>query len=1389
MEQTEDRINAICICSDSSVGRSKNNENNFGIEDLPLPASTNAENIIKQFEGINNSKQKNNRMTVVFSTYQSIDIISKAQAKLNSKYGNNEYDFDLIICDEAHRTTGIVLKDKGETDFVKVHNNNFIRAKKRLYMTATPRLYSDNVKEKAAQDSNIDVLCSMDDENIYGKEIYRLGFGKAVDEGLLSDYKVLVLTVNQDIVSNKLLKEICAKNEEESDGIETDDIAKLIGCVNALSKHLLHEENLIKNDDPQLMKRAVAFCQSIAVSKQITNIFNGFKESYYKNLDKETRDKLVVVEAEHIDGTMSAIERDKKLSWLKSERGDNTCNVLTNVKCLSEGVDVPSLDAVMFLASKNSQVEVVQSVGRVMRKADGKKFGYIIIPVVIPYGEKPEKYLDKSEKFKVVWQVLNALRSHDDRFDAYVNSINLNGIENIAKKDQKVIFDNISQEEVDINTEKVESELKKQLELDFGEYQEKIVAKMVQKVGDRKYFENWAKDVADIAKANINRIKDIIATNTKAKNEFNKFISKLHKEINSSISEEGAIEMLGQHLVTQPIFDVLFENYKFTENNPVSKSIAKLVSLLEEQTSQEESKKLNEFCEYISIKIKGATTPKAKQELIKNLYGDFFALAFKKLSDKLGIVYTPVEVVDFIIHSVADILKKEFNKDISDKGVEIIDPFTGTGTFITRLLQSGVIRQEDLERKYKKEIFANEIVLLAYYIASVNIENVYHDLHQGDSGYKTFEGICLTDTFQLYEDMEQENIINNTDNLMKDVENTELSIIENSERINKQKKAKITIVIGNPPYSASQKSANDDNQNQHYPKLDKKIADTYVKNSTAQKTKSYDSYIRAFRWASDRIDKKNGGIIGFVTNSGWIDSNSADGFRHCLENEFSDIYVFDLRGSIRGKSGELQKREGGNIFEKQIGVAITILVKKPDNAKAKIHYYDIGDYLKAEEKLNILNEVKSIASDKIKWQDIKPNEHNDWLNKRCELFETLIPIEPKKKYDLNAKSFFVNYSLGINTARDVWTYNFLKEKLETNINTTINYYNQQRIEVNENHKELIKDKTKGNWTDLWDNYLKKNLELKEDKDSYFIGTYRPFCKQNVYFNEYLIHRRYQMPSIFPNHKLGNLCICVSGLSSGKDFSCLIVNDIPGLDFLSKTQCFPLYYYKKIETQQMNLFDQAESEYIRKDGISDYIFNRAKESYEKYGLMVTKEDIFYYVYGILHSPSYREKFQADLKKVLPRLPLVDEPRDFHIFSNAGKQLAELHLNYENIPANPNVKVIGREKNNFIVKKMQFAKNGKEKDKTTIIYNNAITITNIPEKAYKYIINGKSAIEWIMDRYQIKTDEDSNITNDPNDWACENNKLSYILDLLLSIIELSIRTVDIIDNLPEIKEIES
>ncbi len=884
--------------------------------------------------------------------------------------------------------------------------------------------------------------------------------------------------MNENAISKNLKERLTTAIERE---VDNNDIAKLIGCINALSKNLPHEEELIKSMDPNLMKTAVAFCQNIKTSKQIENLFNNLKDIYYNELNQEEKKKMVVVEAQHIDGAMSAIIREEKLSWLKKEsENNNICKLLSNVRCLSEGVDVPSLDAAIFLSEKNSQVEIVQSVGRVMRKAPNKKYGYIIIPVVIPYNESPEEYLNKGNKFKNVWKILNALRSHDDRFNAKINTLTLNNIKEGKNsiEHSPIIIDDISSEnnnqEVENNNNLTEEEIKKyQLSFDFGEYKDKIRATIVKKVGDKKYFEAWALEVADIVKANINRINDILNKNIKAKNEFDKFLNNIHKEINPSVTEQDVIEMLSQHLITQPIFEVLFEGYDFIKNNPISKSMLKIIELLEKETPRDEIEKLNKFYNSIQNKIRGVNTTDGRQKVIKDLYENFFQIAFKEASDKLGIVYTPVEVVDFIIHSVSDILEKEFNKKITDKNINIIDPFTGTGTFITRLLQSGLIKPEDLKRKYKKELFANEIVLLAYYIASVNIENIYHSLLPENSNYETFDGICLTDTFQLYEtneeriddDLSRNNIANH---LIKEE--------ENSERIKRQKKSPITIVIGNPPYSKGQKSGNDNNQNQHYPKLEKRIADTYCKESkSTNKNSLHDSYIKAFRWASDRINNETGGLVGFITNSGWIDGNSASGFRYCLENEFSNIYIFDLKGAIRGKSGEIAKKEGGNIFNIESGVAITILVKKPNyREKAKIYYYSIGNYLKKIEKLNILKNYKTLLNKNIQWQEIIPDKYNDWLTQRGDFFNSFISIEPEKKYDIKSQSFFINYSLGIKTNRDSWCYNFSRNKLENNINKTINYYNKERIKVNNGvQKDIIIKKTEGKWADNLKSFLKK----------------------------------------------------------------------------------------------------------------------------------------------------------------------------------------------------------------------------------------------------------------------------------------------------------------------------
>ena len=1018
MSQSDKPIHPICICSDSKI--TQDDDGNGSVVDLALPASTDVESIRRQLYAAKLAQKNNSGMIVVFSTYQSIDVISAAQKKINAQE-KGAFVFDLVVCDEAHRTTGVILSDKAEAAFTKIHDNEIVVAKKRLYMTATPRLYTDASKQKA-QEGNA-VLCSMDDTNIYGEEIYRIGFGEAVKKDLLSDYKVLILTIREDQIPVALQNVIKDKNNE----IDTDDASKLIGCINALSKRVLDTDESF-NDDKKAMHTAVAFCQSIKISKKISNMFNEHKDTYYDSLTQEERAKLVGVSADHIDGSMGASERAEKLSWLKNVSQDSQdCHILCNVKCLSEGVDVPSLDAVMFLSAKNSQVDVVQSVGRVMRKSKttDKKYGYIIIPIVVPADIEPEQALDDNERYKVVWSVLNALRSHDDRFDAEINQIDLN-----KKKGNRVRVIGLDDGTKPANNGE---DAPKQLSLPYLEkLQDAMFAKMVKKVGNRQYWVQWANDVAHIAERYIERINHLIVTDEKHRKEFDKFLKGVRKNINPSISEDSVVQMLAQHLITQPVFEALFENYSFVANNPVSKSLQRMIDLLEKQAFDKDAEILGKFYESVKERVQGIDNAAGKQKVIVELYDKFFKTAFPKTVEQLGIVYTPVEVVDFINQSVTKVLKKEFNRNLSDENIHILDPFTGTGTFITRMIQQGLIDKEALPRKYAKELHANEIVLLAYYIASINIENAYHDAVGLENGYKSFNGICLTDTFQLGE-------TDNAGDLFTDM------LPQNSERVMEQKKAPVRIIIGNPPYSVGQKSANDNAQNQKYTKLDGRVANTYAKYTNAtNKNKIYDTYIKAFRWSSDRIIDKDGGIIAFITNGIWLENNSFEGFRKCLEDEYDSIYVFNLRGGIKGKSGDNAKREGQNVFDIMTGVAITILVKNPKHhqEKATIYYHDIGDYLKRSEKLGILNSFKDISNSKIDWKILKPNENNDWLNQRSDLFSSFISIEPEKKYT-NGNSFFTTYSLGVATGRDVWCYNFSYNNVKNNISNTINFYNNQ----------------------------------------------------------------------------------------------------------------------------------------------------------------------------------------------------------------------------------------------------------------------------------------------------------------------------------------------------------
>ena len=1033
-------IRPMCICSDSEVSRTHTKDddtNQMTIEELAFPASTSVEQIKRQYFALQHDNRKG--MLVVFSTYQSIERIAATQTAIG-----DELTFDLIICDEAHRTTGVTLKGEDESAFVRVHDNGFIRGRKRMYMTATPRLYKAEDQQRAREREAY--LCSMDDAEIYGDEFYRLGFGEAVDKNLLSDYKVLILNVEPGDVNTEVQVALSGLDAAIQKEVDTDDMAKLIGVINALSKRSRYDNKLLREIDPQPMHRAVAFCQNIKVSKAITAAFNACAESYYESLTPMEREGLVRVEARHVDGSMGAARREEHLGWLKRTRTDGlACHLLSNVRCLSEGVDVPSLDAVVFLAAKNSQVDVVQSVGRVMRRAEGKKYGYIIIPIVVPSDVDPEKALDDSKTYAVVWDILNALRAHDDRFNAMVNKIELNrkrpdavqlvrpGSKWIGQGGGKL---NDESDGDGLKASEPMTALQAQLEMRFEQLQNVIFARMVQKVGSKRYWEQWASDVAKIAEKHIEQITTLVNNDDKARRAFDRFLRGLHKDINPAVSEPQAIEMLAQHIITQPVFEALFENYTFTANNPVSKAMNSIVRLLNDKIDEADRKSLDAFYRSVRRRAEGIDNAEAKQKIVVELYDKFFTTAFPKVKEQLGIVYTPVEVVDFIIHSVEYVLQEQFGRSLNDRGVKIIDPFTGTGTFITRLLQSGIIH--DLEYKYKNEIFANEIVLLAYYIASVNIENVYHDLLQQTDSYTAFPGICLTDTFELGEQMYAKK--KGLDR-QKEVEGFETPFVENNKRVQLQLDSPITVIIGNPPYSAGQKSANDNAQNQHYPLLEAQLEKTYVQGSTATlKNSVYDSYIKAFRYSTDRLGEE--GVVAFVSNGAWLDNNAFDGFRKSIEQEFAEIFVFNLRGNARTQ-GELRRKEAGNVFDSgsRTPVSITLLVKRPHEGKATIHYHDIGDYLSREQKLDIIRKNHSIAT--LPMDTLHPNGHGDWINLRNDSFSSYLPIEPDKRYNERSQSFFVTNAVGVATSRDAWVFNFSREALMSNVQRMVTTYNQQ----------------------------------------------------------------------------------------------------------------------------------------------------------------------------------------------------------------------------------------------------------------------------------------------------------------------------------------------------------
>jgi predicted helicase len=1341
-------IHAFVVCSDSQVGKE---DEDIRIADLAYPATTDPQKIAKAVTGVQSDRRK-----VIFSTYQSIGKVIEAQKLAGFP------DFDLVICDEAHRTTGITLKSDAVSEFMKVHRNDLLRAKKRLYMTATPRIYTENTRNKAEKYEA--VLYSMDNEKIYGPEFYVLTFGEAASRGILAEYKVILVAVREETmaeIANKYNNAVYKLDDKKA--IKIEFATRIIGAWKGLANQDILVINGVEMADPgagQPMKRAVAFSNSINASEQLRDAFSAVVA-----LAADHKDNLPLqVQLRHMDGSMSMGKRLELLDWLKAEPEKGSCHVLTNARCLSEGVDVPALDAVIFFDARDSMVDIVQAVGRVMRKAEGKEFGYVILPIAIPTENITDydTYVDMNPRFQSIWKILKALRAHDERLvdkSEYQKRITILDGSGISREKLKRIEAG-EQAVIDPPTLPVDKIL------------ESLYAVVPKHLGDTEYWASWAQDVAKIVDKVILRIKKLIEEG-EGRSAFDAFLKAIRKDLNGSISESEAVEMLAQHLLTRPIFDALFGNQSFSQENPVSQAMQKILGVLDKYRVDSEADNLDRFYKDVAKRVTLAKSDDSRQDLIRNLYDTFFRAAFPRLAERLGIVYTPVEVVDFILHSVQVALQKHFAKDLNSPYVQILDPFTGTGTFISRLLQTDLIDSENLPRKYASEIHANELVLLAYYIAAINIENAYH---ARTGKYQPFDGIVLTDTFQMNE-------------WKDDLFNQEY-LRENSARVEHQRNLPIRVIIGNPPYSVGQKNANDNNQNQKYPKLDERIAKTYAAQSSATlKNSLYASEIKALRWASDRIGDE--GVVAFVTNGSFIDGNAADGLRKCMMQEFSHLYVFNLRGAARTQ-GEQRRKEKGNVFGEgsRNTIAIVLMVKDPAHQGAcELRYHDIGDYLDREEKLAIIAEFGSIEN--IPWQMLTPNEAGDWINQRNPEFDEFVRLGDKG--DKNAVTVFETYSGGVKTNRDDWAYNFSRSALESNMQRMIENYNTEVGRYERACHGADKKPDVANVVNRDPRQIKWTLELLSDAgrfryhvydpESVVLATYRPFSKQWLYFNRRFNNSVYLMPSIFPTPHHPNLAISIPTIGVTKDFTCLIVDTLPDLNLMQGTKCFPLYWYDKASEQPANgeLFavdGQADAEgYVRRDAITDAALADYQTAYGD--TSITKEDLFYHVYGILHAPDYRAKFAADLKKMLPRIP---RPADFWAFSKAGRALAELHLNYETVEPWPLEEVQTSTVEDYRVVKMRYPSRN---NKTEIIYNAHLTLRGIPPEALEYVVNGKPAIEWVMDRYQVTTDKDSGIHNNPNAWADEHGDPRYIVDLVKRVVRVSVETVKIIKTLPRLE----
>ena len=1125
----------IGVCSDTRAGHIAEDA---PLAELAMPVTTDPDRIASQL-----SVEDPSSMTVVFCTYQSLSLIADAQTD-GGLFGWAP-EFDLVLCDEAHRTTGIEdtatpktskSAKRTITPYSFIHDPNAVRAAKRLYMTATPRIYTEAVRSRVEDRGSFDVY-SMDDPAVYGPEMYRMSFGEAVEGGHLTDYKVLVIAVAENPVLDAFDNIVV----EDDRPFSIRDAVRFAGCWDGLADPTTTTaEGRITGaaDRAHSAKRAIAFTNRIRNSQQVEHYWNPVIEAMATAVHGHTTAgggdvELLDCEVRHVDGSKNALERADTIAWLRSGAPDIGCRIVTNARCLTEGIDVPALDAVIFLEPKQSQIDVIQAIGRVMRRAEHKQVGYVILPVVVPSGTSllDDRVLSGSD-FKAVWKVLKALRSHDERLDVEINTADLTGRPPITVLPSG-LCDKCGRATGECDCDDTSGgSIGGKVGQQRLPFEHAIASQLVKACGDRQYWDRWGREVARITGTITEHVRAAVETNADLAEKFDLFAEQMKATIGGSLPSGDLAVMVAQHVVTMPVFDALFAGSGFADRNPISKALNELLDEFkaEDIRLRDETVELDRFYDSVRNRLSGAADSDARLKIMLEVYESFFKEAMPAEITRLGIVYTPVELVDFILRSVDAVLRQEFGRGLTSEGVHILDPFTGTGTFINRLLTQTnsqgrhLIADADLTRKFintrnpfvpggsVQEIHANEIVLLAYYLAAIKIEEGYRD-RTGD--YEPFSGIVLTDTF-LHDPAK----LPGTG-----------TIGYNSARAKQQNDLPIQVIFANPPWSAGQKSSGDDNPRPEYPGIEQRVRDTYGKKhreitERGAGPSSGNLYVEAFRWACDRIDTPGGdqarpGIVAFVHPNSLSNAPSLIGMRAALRDEFSDIYVVNLLGDAM-KSGDERQREGHSAFGQgtRSGVQLTVLVSNPDqdpDEPAELHYATAPEYSTREEKFTWLAQLGDVTSDQ--FETVPVNDAHDWVNLTDGTFEHMLSVCAVGESQSTDKAAISSHALGAKTNCDTYVYSFSYDALVAKISALIDAYEYTRHLVSQGMS--VEDATANDeletikWTHTLKQSLKKDEWIVFEESRIREVLYRPFTKVWLYEDHRILSQAKATADLFP----------------------------------------------------------------------------------------------------------------------------------------------------------------------------------------------------------------------------------------------------------------------------------